>query len=118
MRAACLLPGGLVEYRDSEILAKRGRKFGSQIQSPDREGGVCRFDARHAGSLRHVTVRDQITAMGMHTLRLALFALVACLASSLPLQGDEISWYDNYDEAIREAKRTGKPIFLEFRCER
>ena len=56
--------------------------------------------------------------MGMRTLRLALFALVACLASSLPLQGDEISWFDNYDEAIREAKRTGKPIFLEFRCER
>ena len=105
MRAAC-------------FLAKRGRKFGSQIQSPDREGGVCRFDAWHAGSLRHVTVRDQITAMGMHTLRLAVFALVACLASSLPLQGDDISWYDNYDEAIREAKRTGKPIFLEFRCER
>ncbi len=56
--------------------------------------------------------------MGMHTLRLALFALVASLASSLSAQGDDISWYDKYDDAIREAKRTGKPIFLEFRCER
>ena len=56
--------------------------------------------------------------MRMHTLRLAFFALVACLASALPAQGDDISWHDNYDEAIREAKRTGKPIFLEFRCER
>ncbi len=53
---------------------------------------------------------------------LGLFALVACfvlfLLNPLPVQGDDISWYDNYDEAIREAKRTGKPIFLEFRCER
>ncbi len=52
----------------------------------------------------------------------ALFALAAGFAlfllTPLPAQGDDISWYDNYNEAIREAKRTGKPIFLEFRCER
>lgn len=29
---------------------------------------------------------------------------------------DEIVWYANYQAAIREAKITGKPIFLEFRC--
>jgi hypothetical protein len=28
-----------------------------------------------------------------------------------------ISWLDNYQEALKEAKKTGKPIFLEFRCE-
>ena len=60
--------------------------------------------------------------MGIYKLRFALFALVAyfvlSLSRPLPAQWDEISWYDNYDEAIREAKRTGKPIFLEFRCER
>ena len=60
--------------------------------------------------------------MEIYTLRFALFALVACFVLSLPdplpAQGDDISWYDNYNEAIREAKRTGKPIFLEFRCER
>ncbi len=56
--------------------------------------------------------------MRMHTLSLAFFALVACLASASPVRGDDISWYHNYGEAIREAKRTGKPIFLEFRCER
>ena len=27
-----------------------------------------------------------------------------------------IGWFENYDEAIAEAKKTGKPIFLEFRC--
>ena len=60
--------------------------------------------------------------MGIYTIRFALFALVACFILSflnpLPAQGDDISWYDNYDEAIQEAKRTGKPVFLEFRCER
>ena len=28
-----------------EIRAKRGKKFGSQIGSPDRQGGVSRFNA-------------------------------------------------------------------------
>ena len=30
---------------------------------------------------------------------------------------DGIRWFDNYKDAIAEAKRTGKPIFLEYRCE-
>lgn len=30
---------------------------------------------------------------------------------------DRARWLGNYQEAIQEAKRTGKPIFLEFRCE-
>ena len=32
-------------------------------------------------------------------------------------QSNVISWFDNYREALKEAKRTQKPIFLEFRCE-
>jgi uncharacterized protein YyaL (SSP411 family) len=32
-------------------------------------------------------------------------------------QEDTIEWLDNYEKAIQEAKRTNKPIFLEFRCE-
>jgi hypothetical protein len=28
----------------------------------------------------------------------------------------EINWHDSYAEAIAEAKTTGKPLFLEFRC--
>ena len=39
------------------------------------------------------------------------------LPSPLLAQDDEIHWLDNYREAIQEAKRTQKPIFLEFRCE-
>jgi hypothetical protein len=30
---------------------------------------------------------------------------------------DDVEWLDDYDAAIREARRTQKPIFLEFRCE-
>jgi hypothetical protein len=32
-------------------------------------------------------------------------------------RAEEVLWFDSYDEAVDEAKRTGKPIFLEFRCE-
>ena len=32
-------------------------------------------------------------------------------------QDDEIRWLDNYRETLQEAKRTQKPIFVEFRCE-
>jgi hypothetical protein len=40
------------------------------------------------------------------------------LASSLPLLAqDEIHWLGDYQQARAEARRTGKPIFLEFRCE-
>ena len=41
------------------------------------------------------------------------------LALSLPLfaQEETLDWLDNYKQAIQEAKRTQKPIFLEYRCE-
>jgi hypothetical protein len=59
--------------------------------------------------------------MRMRRLYLTVFALLAgglgYVSSSLPAQDDEIRWFDNYGEAIREAKRTHKPIMLEFRCE-
>jgi hypothetical protein len=49
-----------------------------------------------------------------------LYAILLCVAVGMAgpaLTQDEIPWLDNYSEAIREAKRTQKPIFLEFRCE-
>jgi gluconate kinase len=39
------------------------------------------------------------------------------MAGALLADDDGIYWLDNYAEAIQEAKRTGRPIFLEFRCE-
>jgi len=37
----------------------------------------------------------------------------------LPLIADDdtVEWLSNYKDAIQEAKRTHKPIFLEYRCE-
>jgi hypothetical protein len=50
---------------------------------------------------------------------LAIPASVICLAFSAPLKAQEetIDWFSNYKDAIQEAKRTQKPIFLEYRCE-
>lgn len=44
---------------------------------------------------------------------------VAALAVPLggPADADEaVIWIESYDEALAEARLTGKPIFLEFRC--
>jgi hypothetical protein len=38
-------------------------------------------------------------------------------AGSLAAEDDGLHWIDNYPEAVREAKKSGKPIFLEYRCE-
>lgn len=48
---------------------------------------------------------------------LSLVCALWLIASPLNAQDDGIYWFNNYDDAIQEAKRTGKPIFLEYRCE-
>jgi len=50
-------------------------------------------------------------------MQLKNLGVAACLASwmfCLPLlaQDDTLDWLNNYKEAIQEAKRTNKPIFL------
>lgn len=55
----------------------------------------------------------------MTTRILAACALVLSLASAFAqAQGasDEIEWIESYDDAIAEARRTGRPLFLTFRC--
>lgn len=47
----------------------------------------------------------------------ALFLLsFAAVAQTKPAD-DEINWLDNYQDALKAARATGKPIFLEYRCE-
>jgi len=46
-----------------------------------------------------------------------LSVVLSVLAAPLLSQEEGITWLDNYKQAIAEAKRTSKPIFLEFRCE-
>ena len=52
---------------------------------------------------------------------LALHAALACIVLSTGAaargQDNRIEWLNNYRDALQEAKRTQKPIFLEFRCE-
>ena len=50
------------------------------------------------------------------------FRIPAYFCALLPLsflgaQQDSIEWHNNYKHALDLAKRTGKPIFLEYRCE-
>lgn len=60
--------------------------------------------------------------MMSHTARIFSLCTIAVLAAfaagTTPRSATgEINWLESYPEALREAKRTGKPIFLEFRCE-
>lgn len=44
--------------------------------------------------------------------------LLLTSAAVLQAQDDEtVEWLGDYKQALAEAKRTGKPIFLEYRCE-
>ena len=46
------------------------------------------------------------------------FAACAALIVFPALSQEEtVDWLNNYKEALQEARRTGKPIFLEYRCE-
>jgi hypothetical protein len=44
-------------------------------------------------------------------------ALVLLAASAAPAQPARFGWHTDYQSARAEARRTGKPIFLVFRCE-
>jgi hypothetical protein len=51
----------------------------------------------------------------------SLYAALICLAgiATAPLQAqdNELNWLGDYREALQQAKKENKPIFLEFRCE-
>ncbi len=49
-----------------------------------------------------------------------LLPIFLCLAGFATLDAQEVDavdWLDNYQEAVKVARATGKPIFLEYRCE-
>ncbi len=43
--------------------------------------------------------------------------VLSLLALPSPADEDTLEWLSDYQEALREARKTGKPIFLEYRCE-
>lgn len=53
----------------------------------------------------------------MRTVGFQIVLLVVLFVVPTWAQDETIDWLDNYQKAIEEAKRTNKPIFLEFRCE-
>jgi hypothetical protein len=53
--------------------------------------------------------------MRIRELALAV-VLVSSAAHAQEAQDGYIGWFERYEDAIAEAKKTGKPIFLEFRC--
>ena len=55
--------------------------------------------------------------MGRFVLAATLGFAVFSAAPALAQDEDTIDWFDNYEKAVQEAKRTNKPIFREFRCE-
>ena len=54
-------------------------------------------------------------------MRVVGFALVTVAIASTAVvgrpQNEGIVWLEDYQEARRQARDTGKPIFIEFRCE-
>lgn len=51
----------------------------------------------------------------MRTALLAFLLVLGILPAAA--QDDDINWLGSYKEALRVARQTGKPIFLEYRCE-
>ncbi len=58
--------------------------------------------------------------MSTRMLRLGQYAVLACtmgVLSTARAEEQGVAWLGNYRQALREAKETGKPLFVEFRCE-
>ncbi|MBL8178787.1 MAG: hypothetical protein JNK48_29200 [Bryobacterales bacterium] len=55
--------------------------------------------------------------MRLHFLPMVCVLATTVLAGGLAAQDEGIDWLTSYEEARTLAKTTGKPIFLEFRCE-
>jgi hypothetical protein len=65
----------------------------------------------------------EIERMATRRITVTLFFMTwsAIMAIAFPWHckaqdSDSITFHENYNEALREAKQTRKPIFLEFRC--
>ena len=59
-------------------------------------------------------MRTQLRNFSLYAVIAFLFGSIAGLAQT---SDDSIYWYGDYHQALQKAKETGKPIFLEFRCE-
>jgi hypothetical protein len=53
----------------------------------------------------------------MKACQLAALTVLACSVSGLRAQDGDVEWLPSYREALKIAKATHKPLFVEFRCE-
>ena len=60
-------------------------------------------------------MRNRLRRAGLFCATL-LVSVATGLQQEVALAKDAVTWIERYDEAIEEARETGKPIFLEFRC--
>lgn len=49
-------------------------------------------------------------------LRTLCLTLLGLAIHSVSAHAAGLQWHTNYTDALAEAERTGKPLFLEFRC--
>ena len=56
-------------------------------------------------------------SQSLRSLSLGAACLLLASGGLLRAQDDGLHWFDNYSDALQEARKTGKPIFLEYRCE-
>jgi hypothetical protein len=48
---------------------------------------------------------------------LTLLLYLVCFTPASGNEDETLDWLSSYKEALEQAKRTGQPIFLEYRCE-
>ena len=53
----------------------------------------------------------------MRTLYLVIAFILISFTALAQTQEDGIYWYGDYAQALKQARQTGKPLFIEFRCE-
>ena len=56
------------------------------------------------------------TAFAAASIALAAIALSPVAAGGQPAEGDTLEWLDDYGQALALAKRTERPLLVEFRC--
>ena len=70
--------------------------------------------------MQPIARHGKVRLMAIARSNLGLSVLLVCAAGSLagPLRaGDDINWLGSYNEALRVARETQKPLLVEFRCE-
>lgn len=58
----------------------------------------------------------KIPAVNAHNQIVRLFIALGAMLLASGAGAQQIHWFNDYSSAMMEARKTGKPIFLAFRC--